>query len=214
MAFYTTFLNIGVALGIIIDGAIDLTGNWRWMYWTTVIILGVMMVLITFTFPGEAELSLSLSVLVEADPRSTPTSETSFNRSIPDKNHMYNTHGHGRQHEHGTGRPPMPEKTDSEVKDGSGTPAEEDVEALPPVKTYWQSMAFYNGVFTTESLWKMFYRPFLMIFLPAGALFPARPTNPPASDELCPCSRLRFPRLQCHDWFPRRDHHELCGCSG
>ncbi len=53
MAFYTTFLNVGVSLGIIIDGLIDLTGKWRWMYWIVVIMLGIMLLVIGFTFPGE-----------------------------------------------------------------------------------------------------------------------------------------------------------------
>ncbi len=90
---------------------------------------------------------------------------------MPDKEHLYDAHGHHEEHGHGHPNEHVhtlaDEILDAEIKES--TPARAaSISDVPPLKTYWQTMAFYNGVFTEETLWKMFYRPFLLIFLPAG----------------------------------------------
>lgn len=51
MAAYQAFLSVGVAFGMIIDGAITTNYDWRTIYWVSGPILAVLCILVTFTFP-------------------------------------------------------------------------------------------------------------------------------------------------------------------
>lgn len=51
MAAYNTFLSVGVAFGIIIDGAIINSHPWQYIYWINGPIIAIICVLVIFTFP-------------------------------------------------------------------------------------------------------------------------------------------------------------------
>ncbi|KAJ2994545.1 hypothetical protein NUW58_g1529 [Xylaria curta] len=54
MAFYTSFLSIGVAFGILIDGLIVIDNGWRIIYATASALVGFVFLLALFTFPETA----------------------------------------------------------------------------------------------------------------------------------------------------------------
>lgn len=51
MAAYNAFLSVGVAFGIIIDGAIINKYSWQYVYWINGPIVAVICILVTFSFP-------------------------------------------------------------------------------------------------------------------------------------------------------------------
>ncbi|PWY97373.1 MFS general substrate transporter [Testicularia cyperi] len=51
MAAYQAFLSVGVAFGMIIDGAIVTSYTWRHIYWVSSALIGALCVLVIFTFP-------------------------------------------------------------------------------------------------------------------------------------------------------------------
>lgn len=132
MAAYTVFLSMGVAVGIIVDGIIDIGLSWRWMYWIWTILIGVLLFACIFGYE-----------------------ETAYNRTSIDEAHIIDDHSHHAFHHHEDKH----EKHALPFVPTQAPPA-------PARKTYAQRMKFYTGVKTEESLWKMFYRPFGMIFLP------------------------------------------------
>ncbi|KAI0482200.1 major facilitator superfamily domain-containing protein [Xylariaceae sp. FL0804] len=54
MSFYTAFLSVGVALGIVIDGLIVIHNDWRVIYEVACALIGLVLVLAFFTFPETA----------------------------------------------------------------------------------------------------------------------------------------------------------------
>ncbi|KAI1202980.1 major facilitator superfamily domain-containing protein [Nemania serpens] len=54
MAFYTSFLSVGVAFGILIDGLIVINNSWRVIYQTASALIALVFLLAFFTFPETA----------------------------------------------------------------------------------------------------------------------------------------------------------------
>ncbi len=69
MAAYNAFLSVGVAFGVIIDGAIINSYEWRYIYWINGAIIAVICVLVTFTFPETSFRRPALETVTKNQPR-------------------------------------------------------------------------------------------------------------------------------------------------
>ncbi|KAJ6060517.1 uncharacterized protein N7446_000797 [Penicillium canescens] len=130
MATYTAALSMGVAGGIIIDGLITISYDWRYIYYIASALIGGVAILVILTFP-----------------------ETTFNR-----------HPQPRE------EPVIDEDADTKLISQRSRPSEHH-EAVPstPIpgkKTYVQSLRLFGGIYTSESLLRVFIRPIVLIVLP------------------------------------------------
>lgn len=168
MACYTVFLSMGVSVGIVVDGLIVLGLHWRWskffwssnqtliaVYWIFIILLGVLLVIVTLTFEESAF----------------------FRPQIDEDRVLQEQHHHiGHESKLDTESAP-PVNSGASPASSQPIPAYVDplltrispVDACPSRKTFVQRLAPFSGTHTSESLLKMFGRPFIMIFLPAVA---------------------------------------------
>lgn len=69
MAAYNAFLSLGVAFGIIIDGAIINKYPWQYIYWINAPIVALICVLVTFTFPETSFRRPALQTVTKAQHR-------------------------------------------------------------------------------------------------------------------------------------------------
>ncbi|KAF7525008.1 hypothetical protein PCG10_005359 [Penicillium crustosum] len=130
MATYTAALSMGAAGGIVVDGLIVMSHDWRYIYYVGSALLGAVTILVIFTFP-----------------------ETTFNRhieeagvAVPDDDRL--------------------DKADR-LESHSSEYHETVVRSGPPAKkTYIQSLQLFPGTFTSESLYRVFIRPIILIMLP------------------------------------------------
>ncbi|KAH9999581.1 major facilitator superfamily domain-containing protein [Xylariaceae sp. FL0662B] len=83
MALYTSFLCVGVALGVIIDGLILINNDWRVIYQVASGLIGLVLVLAFFTFPETAYVRNvgNATEKQEAEKSSSSTSSSSDNDS-------------------------------------------------------------------------------------------------------------------------------------
>ncbi|KAL2129075.1 hypothetical protein VTI74DRAFT_8267 [Chaetomium olivicolor] len=148
MAFYTSFLAVGVAIGLIISGLITMNHHWRVIFQVASALIGLVLLIAIFAFPETAYIRFrpESSTLVRQASSSPeqPTTTTPDPTSHPDK---------------------APEKstaatitTDIE----SSTPL-----PIPRKRTYLQSLKFLPASqLTTEPLPLLLGRPLGLILLP------------------------------------------------
>ncbi|RDW80765.1 MFS general substrate transporter-7 [Coleophoma crateriformis] len=177
MAMYNFSTSSGVSLGIIISGAITLNNSWRSIYWVGASLIGALLILIVFTFPETAynrvyteddakgpiyenkaaPFRLSLSIILddekaridryyrendEDSPSYEPESVSTIQR-LEARIRRLEAAVLGRN------------KYDPLL---SGNPTK---------KSYWSTLALFSGeIYTSETLWTMFIRPFGLILLP------------------------------------------------
>ncbi|KAH8676282.1 MFS transporter [Xylariales sp. PMI_506] len=75
MAMYTSFLSIGVALGLFIDGFIVMYHHWRAMYIVATAFIGLVLLLAIFTFPETAYIRVVSGVTAPEETTSKDPSE-------------------------------------------------------------------------------------------------------------------------------------------
>ncbi|KAH8788805.1 major facilitator superfamily domain-containing protein [Diaporthe sp. PMI_573] len=137
MALYTSFLSVGVGFGMIIAGLITINNGWRVIYEVAAAIIGFILLFAFFAFPETAFIREDVAV-GDGQPLQRLSS------------------GHESEKTHQT----ADRVSDIEAEPHSSrTPTKKK-------KTYLQSLSLYNGVFTSEPLYKIFVRPFGLILLP------------------------------------------------
>ncbi|KKK12516.1 hypothetical protein P175DRAFT_0440894 [Aspergillus ochraceoroseus IBT 24754] len=134
MAMYTAALSMGVAAGIIIDGLITISHDWRYIYYVASALIGGVTLLVFFTFPEtmfDRRVAFQAEQVTVNQPRNPGISDTA--------------------------------KTSSEHSElGQG-----QFRVLPKKQGYLQSLAIFSGVHTSESLFRVFIRPIILIGLPS-----------------------------------------------
>jgi len=135
---YTVALSAGVSGGIIIAGVITISHSWRYIYYVATALIGALTILVILTLP-----------------------ETSFNRGTEAGNAAANEEKiiNVRQE---LGKPGELELEQSECETTAQQPS-----TLPPEKeSYFRSLRLVAGTFTQESLWRIGYRPVVLLILP------------------------------------------------
>ncbi|ETS60452.1 hypothetical protein PaG_05292 [Moesziomyces aphidis] len=75
MGAYNAFLSVGVAFGLIIDGAIIDKHPWQYIYWINGSIVAVLCVLVTFTFPETSFRRPALETVTKSQQRNLDASK-------------------------------------------------------------------------------------------------------------------------------------------
>lgn len=138
-SLYTVALSAGVSGGIIIAGLITITHTWRYIYYVATALIGALTLLVFFTLP-----------------------ETSFIRTI-------NRNGSVDKIGNSSNKFESNLKTDVTTVDKVDPTIEgpgNRTGARPTRNGKLSSFALFNGTFTSESLWRMAYRPVILLVLP------------------------------------------------
>lgn len=151
---YTVSLSAGVSGGVILSGLITLHLTWRWIYYIAAILIGSLTILVIFTLP---ETSFNRSPVTEATELSAPSKLYADGME-----HHHSDHGvidkSGVRTEH-------VEASGSGQSSSSLPSAEARVEKKK--ESFSKSIRLFHGTFTHESLWKMFYRPIVLLAIPS-----------------------------------------------
>lgn len=138
-SLYTVALSAGVSGGIIIAGLITITHSWRYIYYVATALIGALTLLVIFTLP-----------------------ETSFVRS-PSKIGHAERHGSLSKDLEGTAKADVTTVDKVERASESST---EPSKPRPRRNGMISSLNLFSGSYTDESLWKMAYRPVVLLLLP------------------------------------------------
>ncbi|EOD51269.1 putative mfs transporter protein [Neofusicoccum parvum UCRNP2] len=140
MAIYTCFLGAGVGGGILVCGLVSIGLHWRYCYWIAVALIGTATILIILTFP-ETEYDRSAAGASDAD----SIKEVEFRKGSGAGFAVESRLEHApTASTAGGNRPDVPHQKRSFVRD----------------------LRVFSGVHTRESLWKLFWRPVVLLTLP------------------------------------------------
>ena len=165
----------GVSIGIIISGVITLHNSWRVIYTVGSILLGILLLLIFFTFPETAynriytesekgdilenkknPYRLSLSIILDDAEKARVAKYYEENNQLGEETPPYESSTIQRLEER------IRRLESAILGTTSYTPLSQ-----PKKKSYWSTLSIFTGkTYTSESLWKMFVRPFGLILLP------------------------------------------------
>lgn len=142
---YTSSLSAGVSGGVILSGLITIKLSWRYIYYVATALIGSLTLLVFFTLP-----------------------ETAFNRSPVDvpgaieaPSEVYKA---GRISNDGVAKAPDAQYVEDTTFNARSSA---DQEVPPPRRdTFLQSLRISHGRFTNESVWRMAYRPVILLALP------------------------------------------------
>lgn len=147
--------------GIIIAGLITINHSWRYIYWVAVALIGTCVVLVYFTFP-ETNYTREASI---AGPATSWDPEIAEDAHLRGKGIVHQEEHHREMHRLSFERKSHEHQKSSDralkVEDASG-PAD----LIPEKKSYIQSLALWNGSYTSESLPKLVMRPVVLLVLP------------------------------------------------
>lgn len=150
-SMYTVALSCGVSGGVIISGLITISLDWRYIYHIAAAITGVLIILIFFTFP---ETAYNRSPVAVPGANQAP-SKLYDQSSIASRERDTEKNAHVELQER-TVLEPHP----------VGPVTNHNTDAVPSKKTFIQNLALFQGRFVDESLWKIFYRPIVLLCLP------------------------------------------------
>ncbi len=174
---YNFAVGSGVSVGIIISGFITINNSWRVIYLVGSVLIGILLLLIFFTFPETAynrsyadsedgdivfdprkPYRLSLSIILE------DTEKARLERYYAKQDREAGLETNYEQ----TAIEKMEERIRRLEAAVLGKQQYEALESFQPKKkSYWSTLAFFNKeTYTTDSMWKMFVRPFGLILLP------------------------------------------------
>jgi MFS family permease len=171
----------GVSIGIIISGVITLNNSWRVIYWTGAIMIGVLIILIVFTIPetaynrsyedsDEGDITenkkkpyrLSLSVILKDEEKARIERYRQENdrlETLPEDQSPQEIPTMQRMEERIRRLEAAVLGKVQYYSLPSGLPSKK--------KSYWSTLSPFTGkIYTQDSLWKMFIRPFGLIILP------------------------------------------------
>jgi MFS family permease len=171
----------GVSIGIIISGVITLNNSWRVIYWAGAIMIGFLIILIIFTIPETAynrsyddsedgdiiedkknPYRLSLSIILKDEEKARIAryyQESDQLERLPEDEVPNETSAMRRMEERILRLEAIVLGNRQYSPLSSGLPSTK--------KSYWRTISVFSGqVYTQDSLWKMFIRPFGLIILP------------------------------------------------
>ncbi|KAK5059919.1 hypothetical protein LTR84_009802 [Exophiala bonariae] len=138
MAMYTVALSAGVSGGIIVAGLVTITHSWRYIYYIATALIGALTILVILTLP-----------------------ETSFNRSTEAENATaIETKVTNLQQD-------INKRNESQVEEAEHkTTNHQPTTSHAEKESYIRSLRLVAGTFTQESLWRIGYRPVVLLLLP------------------------------------------------
>ena len=145
MAVYNCALSVGVSAGIIISGLITISLSWRYIYYIASILIGATTILVIFTLPETAFNRSPVDVPTELE----ATSKIYRNGIEPRDDGLMKV-----QQEH------IEELAESTSTSPPITP-------VPKKKNFAQNLKIFHGKLTHEPFWRMFYRPIVLLAVPA-----------------------------------------------
>lgn len=129
--------------GIILAGLITITHSWRYIYYIATALIGGLTILVFLTLP-----------------------ETSFVRSSSGRSNSIVANTVEKDIEEVRADTGKADHATLEESEHSSSTVSGTKTALPKKKGFLASLAIFNGTFTSESLWKMAYRPVILLTLP------------------------------------------------
>lgn len=145
-SLYNSSLSAGVSAGVIISGLITIHLSWRYIYYVTTALLGLLIILVFFTFP-----------------------ETAFNRSpvhVPGANEAPSEAYEGGMKAHDNVL--VKQRLSDHIEEGTkeNTVTNQSTSPVPVKRSFVQNLALSHGKFTEESYFKMFLRPIVLLAIP------------------------------------------------
>jgi len=173
----------GVSLGIIISGAITIHNSWRVIYLVGTVAIGVLLLLIIFTFPETAynrsydntegdiyenkknPYRLSLSIILDDDEKGNIAryyEKTDAVVTVLEEGGEYSTTPALQRMEERIRRLEF-----AVIGNTNYSLLASSNRGIPKKKSYRSTLSLFTGeIYTSESLWTMFIRPFGLILLP------------------------------------------------
>jgi MFS family permease len=170
----------GVSIGIIISGIITLNNSWRAIYWAGAVMIGFLIILIIFTIPETAynrsyedseegdiiedkknPYRLSLSIILKGEEKARIARLNQENNRLEplSEDEVPNETSVIQRMEERIRRLEAAVLGNNQYSPLSS--------GLSPKKSYWSTLSLFTGeIYTQDSLWKMFVRPFGLIILP------------------------------------------------
>ncbi|CAK7233776.1 hypothetical protein SBRCBS47491_008726 [Sporothrix bragantina] len=138
-AMYNASLNLGVAIGAIVDGFIVKYQPWRYIYYVAIALIGAVTLMVYFTFP-----------------------ETAYNRSFDAHGVTTTMHGESRSYHHTDAKGEGEGTEIGHVESSSPSAQRKGFRG-----SFVEGLKLYHGTFTEESLWHLATRPVLLLALPS-----------------------------------------------
>ncbi|KAK0667583.1 putative transporter [Cercophora samala] len=136
MALYSSFLAVGVAIGLIISGVITIDHHWRVIFQVASALVGLVLLIAFFAFPETAYIRETATSSDDTSSTGTPRQ-----RSSTEKN-------------------PTATISDPESRRAGGS------SPLPKKASYLSTLKIFHGTITHESFFKLTVRPLGLICLP------------------------------------------------
>ncbi|KAL1894204.1 hypothetical protein Sste5346_005990 [Sporothrix stenoceras] len=137
-AMYNASLNLGVAIGAIVDGFIVKYQPWRYIYYVAIALIGAVTLMVYFTFP-----------------------ETAYNRSYDSHGTTTTLHGESRTY-HNSKAEAAGDSNVAQIESSSAASRKAGFRG-----SFVQGLKLYHGTFTEESLLHLATRPVLLLALPS-----------------------------------------------
>ncbi|KAG4433733.1 hypothetical protein IFR05_010785 [Cadophora sp. M221] len=178
MALYSFAVGSGVSIGIIVSGFIVLKNSWQMIYFVGAAMIGALLILIIFTMPEtsynrsyddlksedifeseKADYRLSLSIILDDAEKARETRYYEENEKLAKMALSDQTS--------------VIERLESRIQrleeailgNKNYAPLSSGIRSAK--KSYWSALALFTGeIYTSQSIWTMFIRPFGMILLP------------------------------------------------
>lgn len=136
---YNASLNLGVAIGAIVDGFIVKYQPWRYIYYVAIALIGAVTLMVYFTFP-----------------------ETAYNRSFHAHGITTTLHGESKTYHHTDAKGEGEGADVGHVETGSSASGKTGFRG-----SFVQGLKLYHGTFTEEPFWHLATRPVLLLALPS-----------------------------------------------
>lgn len=148
---YTASLSAGVSAGIIISGLITTGLSWRYIYFIASAIIGVLLILVVFTFPETA---------YNRDPAGVAS-------AFQEPSKLYaNDHTSDRL-DKATEAMQLEHAASGKLDHNVNVTVNDSTPSIPRKNTFIENLKPFHGTYVKESIWKMFYRPVVLLVVPA-----------------------------------------------
>ncbi len=143
---YTVALSAGVSGGIIIAGLVTITHSWRYIYYIATALIGALTILVVLTLPETSFVRSPDGQSNSIEPKTVEKVTQELRVELA---------------EHGIAEHAAAAKHEQAVNKSSNQSKPE-----PSKKGLLSSLSLFSGTYTDESLWKMTYRPVILLALP------------------------------------------------
>ncbi|KAL1844740.1 hypothetical protein VTK73DRAFT_1881 [Phialemonium thermophilum] len=165
IAVWNLFLLTGISGGALVAGYIIQYDGYQWTFGVCAIFFGVLMLAIVFLVPETIYRRDDFSAVIAAAAAAEDLKDPEKVRHLELVGEHHPHHHHHHRHHFEAAHEGHEGHDDQEAPSAATTTAGSG--AVRKKQTYWQSLRVYTGVYTDAAIWKVFLRPFVLLFYPA-----------------------------------------------